>query len=194
MDPVYSTWQAFSQALIIDSPLLSYIDVRYTNFLPLNFTVGEARDIGPRYTCSNELAPIRDESAKVASRYLREHAHKVVQCELVLAEPEAPVQVAEQKAVESSDSSRTHSVPEEMVTYKTLIVSRFILEASQTVQQQPPQRRGPAPPTHPPPSPSSGRTRKRQWVADLTSTSPRDTQIQTPPQPSRGVTIREPPA
>lgn len=95
VDPVYSTWQAFSQALIVDNPLLSYINVRHINFLPPNFTVGEARDIVPRYTCSDELMPIRDESAKVASRYLRECAHDVVQREVVLAKPEAPVQVAE---------------------------------------------------------------------------------------------------
>ena len=38
VDPVYSTWQPFSQALIVDSPLLSYIDVRHANFLPPNFT------------------------------------------------------------------------------------------------------------------------------------------------------------
>ena len=67
VDPVYSTWQAFSQALIVDNSLLSYINIRHTNFLPPNFTVGEARDIGLRYTCTDELAPIRDESAKVAS-------------------------------------------------------------------------------------------------------------------------------
>ena len=130
---MYSTWQAFSQALIVDNPLLSYIDVRHTNFLPPNFTVGEARDIDPRYTCSDELTPIRDESAKVASRYLWERAHEAVQREVVLAETKAPVQVAEQEAVESSDSSRTHSIPEEMVTRKTLTVSHFIPGASQTI-------------------------------------------------------------
>ena len=42
VDPVYSTWQPFSQALIVDSLLLSYIDVRHTNFLPPKFTIGEA--------------------------------------------------------------------------------------------------------------------------------------------------------
>ena len=42
VDSVYSTWQPFSQTLIVDSPLLSYIDVRHANFLPPNFTVGEA--------------------------------------------------------------------------------------------------------------------------------------------------------
>ena len=55
VDPVYSTWQAFSQALIVDSPFLSYIDVQHTNFLPPNFIVGEARDIGLQYTYLDEL-------------------------------------------------------------------------------------------------------------------------------------------
>ena len=131
VDPVYSTWQPFSQALIVDSPLLSYIDVWHANFLPPNFIVGEARDLGLWYTCSDELAPIRDESTEAASRYLQERAHEVVQREVVLAEPENPVQVAAQETAESSDSSRTHSVPEDMVTRKTLTVNRFILGASQ---------------------------------------------------------------
>ena len=78
VDPMYSTWQPFSQALIVDSPLLSYIDVRHTNFLPPNLTLGEARDLGLHYTCSNELAPIRDELAEAASRYLRKRAHEAV--------------------------------------------------------------------------------------------------------------------
>ena len=81
-----------------------------------------------------------------------------------------------------------------MVTRKTLTVSCFIPGASQAVQQQPPQGRVPAPLAHPLPPPPSGRTRKRQWVADLSSTSPREVQVQTPHQPSRGVTIWEPPA
>ena len=80
-----------------------------------------------------------------------------------------------------------------MVTRKTLTVSHFIPGTSQTVQQQPLQGRGQALPAHPPPPPPFERTRKRQWVADLTSISPGDTQVQTPHQPSRGVTIREPP-
>ena len=67
---MYSTWQSFSQALLIDSPLLSYIDVRHSNFLPPKLTVGEAQDFGRRYTCLDELAPIRDESAELASRRL----------------------------------------------------------------------------------------------------------------------------
>ena len=94
--------------------------------------------MGRRYTCSDELAPIRDKSVEVASRYLWEWAHEAIQREVVPVEPEAPAQEAEQEAVESSDSSKTHSVPKEMVTRKILTVSRFIPNASQTVQQQPP--------------------------------------------------------
>ena len=79
LESVYSTWQAFGQALLVDSPLLSYIDVRHTNFLPLRLTVGKARDLNPRYTCSDELAPIRDESAECVSRRRRELTHQQVE-------------------------------------------------------------------------------------------------------------------
>ena len=81
-----------------------------------------------------------------------------------------------------------------MVTRKTLTVSRFIPGASQAVQQQPPQGCVPNPPAYRPPPSPSGRTHKRQRVADLTSTSPGDAQVQTTHQPSKGVTIQEPPA
>ena len=78
VDPMYSTWQSFTQALLVGSPLLSYIDVRYSNFLPPKLTIGEARDLGWRYTCSDKLAPLRDESTKLASCRLRELAHKAI--------------------------------------------------------------------------------------------------------------------
>ena len=79
IEPVYSTWQPFKQALLVDSPLLSYIDVRFVNFLQPKLTTGEAREFGRRYTCSNELAPLRDESAERVSRCLRELAHEAIQ-------------------------------------------------------------------------------------------------------------------
>ena len=79
VDPVYSTWQSFNQNLLVDSPLLSYIDVRDANFLPPKFTVGEAQDLGQRYTCSDKLAPIRDKLAKLASRRLWERAYEPIQ-------------------------------------------------------------------------------------------------------------------
>ena len=74
---VYSTWQSFKQVLLVDSPLLSYIDVRHANFLPPKFTVGEARELGRQYTCSDELALLRDKSAKRMSRHLQELAHAI---------------------------------------------------------------------------------------------------------------------
>ena len=77
-----------------------------------------------------------------------------------------------------------------MVTRKTLSFSRFILGARQTAPQQPPQGHGQTPPAHPPPA----QPRKRPRATKQTSASPSDAQTQTPPQPSRGVTIREPPA
>ena len=70
VEPVYSTWQPFRQALLVDSPLLSYINVRRANFLPPRLTIGEVRELGKRYTCSDELAPLQDESAERVSQHL----------------------------------------------------------------------------------------------------------------------------
>ena len=78
VEPVYFTWQNFKQTLLVDNPLLSYIDVRYANFLPLKLTTGEAREFGRRFTCSDKLAPLRDESAERVSRRLRELAHETI--------------------------------------------------------------------------------------------------------------------
>ena len=49
---VYTTWWP---ALLVDNPLLSYIDVRHASFLPPQLTVGEARDLGPRYTTVHSI-------------------------------------------------------------------------------------------------------------------------------------------
>ena len=93
---VYSTWQPFKQALLVNSPLLSYIDVRHANFLPPRFTVGEARDLGWRYTSSNELAPLQDVLVERVSQRLRELAHALVESEApvqeALAQPDTPVE------------------------------------------------------------------------------------------------------
>ena len=64
---VYFTWQPFGQALLVDSPLLSYINVRHANFLPPRFTVGEARELGLQYTCSDEIVPLQDKPMKRVS-------------------------------------------------------------------------------------------------------------------------------
>ena len=84
-NPVYSTYQSFNQALLVDNPLLSYIDVRHPNILPSSLTVGEARDFGPRKVRAKSLAPLRDTSVEKVSR---NHAiHRLVE------EPQAQVQV-----------------------------------------------------------------------------------------------------
>ena len=96
VEPVYSTWQPFKQALIVDSPLLSYIDVRYVNFLPPKLTTRKAREFGPQFTCSDELVPLRDESAEQASWHLREIAHEAIPQEEQAQEqpiPEDPLAV-----------------------------------------------------------------------------------------------------
>ena len=85
VEPVYSTWQPFKQALLVNNPLLSYIDVQHANFLSPKFTAGEARELDWQYTCSDKLAPLRDESVERVSQHLRELAH-------VPVEEKAPVQ------------------------------------------------------------------------------------------------------
>ena len=146
---VYSTWQSFKQALLVDSPLLSHIDIRHTNFLPPRLTVGEARELGRRYTCSDELAPLRDESAECVSRRLRELTHKPVQEEVLVQEPtqpeepvelEAPVEEAKQFVVDITDLSDTEPLlSEDMVNRRAITIDYFMLGARQVVQQPPSQ-------------------------------------------------------
>ena len=125
VEPVYSTWQPFRQALLVDSPLLSYIDIRHANFIPPRLTVGEAKELGKRYTCSDELAPLRDEFTEHVSRHLREFAHEAIH-EVPVQEPAHPEDPVEFKApvVEAEQFVigllATDSFPyEDMVTRKT---------------------------------------------------------------------------
>ena len=71
----YKTWQPFSQALSVDNPLLSYIDVRHANFLCPSLTIGEAQDLNLRCTTAEDLAPIKDELAERVSWAFREQEH-----------------------------------------------------------------------------------------------------------------------
>ena len=186
LEPIYSTWQAFEQALLVDSPLLSYIDVRHANFLPPRLTVGEARDLGPRYTCSDELTPIRDESAERVSSRRRELAHQQVeQNNPPPAEPKAPAQ-EEEAAAESVQSSGAEP---EMVTRKVMSISRFVPGSQAPKQQQPPLTQVQSPP---PPPPPSSRQRKRPRTVEQAQPGSGDAPTRTPPRPSRGITIREP--
>ena len=178
---------------MVDSPILSYIDVWHANFLPPRFIVGEARELGQRYTCSNELAPPRDKLAERVSRCLHELAHTPVEPEAPIqeapiqpeipAEPEAPIQETEQVAVEFVNSETESDRDEDMVTRKTMTIDHFMPGSKQTTQQQPSQSRGQTPPAPPSPSPPSNRSQKRQLTAEQTLAGQRDAQARTPPPP-----------
>ena len=102
----------------MDSPLLSYIDVWHANFLTPSLTVGEARDLDPRYTTANSIAPVRDDSAERVSQSHRVH--------ILVGESEAPVQVVEPAAIELVNSSETEfGQGKEMVTRCTLTIDWF---------------------------------------------------------------------
>ena len=131
---------------MVDSTLLSYIDIRHANFIPPRLTVGEAKELGKRYTCSDELAPLRDEFTEHVSRHLREFAHEAIH-EVPVQEPahpedpielEASVEEAEQFAIDVTDLSATDSFPrEDMVTRKTMTIDRFVPDARQATQPPP---------------------------------------------------------
>ena len=186
VEPVYSTWQPFKQALLVDSPLLSYIDVRYVNFLPPKLTTGEAREFGRRFTCSDELAPLRDESAELVSRHLREIAHEAIQQEDQVQEqpnPENPPAEPQQQVIEAAALLVEAIQPGgRMVSRKVMTIDRFVPDARQPNQPPPFQGRGQVP--QPPPSSQAIRARKKQKVTDQPSTSPGDAAVQTPPQPT----------
>ena len=60
----YRTWQPFSQAISLDSSLLSYINIKHANFLLPSLTTDEGQDLGPRYITAEDLALVRDESVE----------------------------------------------------------------------------------------------------------------------------------
>ena len=156
-------------------------------------TTEEAREFGRRYTCSDELAPLRDESAERVSRRLRELAHEAIQQEDPVQEqvqPENPVAKPEQPAIEATALSAEDTQPDEnMVSRKVMTIDRFVPGPQQPNQPPPSQGRSQVP--HPPPSSQAGRARKKQKVADQPSTSSGDAAVQTLPQPTGGVVIRE---
>lgn len=121
--PVYSTWQPFRQALLVDSLLLSYIDERHPNFLPPNLTIGEAQDLGPPLARAESLVPVRDASAN--SIFQGRAVHRLVE------ESSAMVQPAKQAEVKSINSSKVEAEQEEgnMVTKRTMTIERFIPSA-----------------------------------------------------------------
>ena len=72
-NPVYTSWQPFSQALLVDNPLLLHIDMQHPYLLPPNLTFGEVRDLSPQYTTAEDLASVRDASVEQASQNRRVH-------------------------------------------------------------------------------------------------------------------------
>ena len=154
-NPLYFTWQSFSQALLVDSPLLSYIDVRHSNLLPppLFLTVGEASDLGPRIVRAKSLVPLKDTSAETVSR--NRFVHRLIE----RLEDPALVRVTELAEAEFVNSLRAESDPgeDEMVTRWVMTIGHFVLSACPTAQQQEPHGRNPTPSSPPPPS----RSRKR---------------------------------
>ena len=98
-NPVYLSWQPFWQALLVDSPLLSYIDVWHPNFLLPNLILGEAQDFGPRIVKAKSLVPMRDNSADLA--FQNRTVHRPI------GEPEAPIQPSGQVAAEFVNSYET---------------------------------------------------------------------------------------
>lgn len=105
--------------MLVDNPLLSYIDVRHAHFLPPSLTIREAWDLAPRYTTVEDHALVRDESTKCVSQSRKTH--------IPVEGPDAPVQVVEPVAVESANPSEAEAdLGEEMVTRRTLTSYRFL--------------------------------------------------------------------
>ena len=155
--PVYKTWQPFSQDLLLDNPLQSYIDVRHANFLPPKLTPGEARDLGSRYITTEDLTPIKDESAKRVSRSHQEHVLLEKQVDLV--------PLVEQEAVEVDPDA-------EMVTRRKMTVSRFFPGSQPSAESQQPQSKGRALPP-----PSSNHAKKKQRLDNQSPKAPGDAPI-----------------
>ena len=64
---MYKTWRPFSQAFLVDSPLLSYIDVQHANLLPPQLMIDKAWDLGPQYINVKDCAQIRGALAELVS-------------------------------------------------------------------------------------------------------------------------------
>ena len=106
----------------MDNPLLSYIDVRHANFLPLQLTVGEARDLGPRYTTADSIDRQR---TLWQILYL-----KAIESTYSSKSKEHQPAVAE--SVNSSGVGTDQD--EEMVTKRTMTIDRFLLGTRPVIQ------------------------------------------------------------
>jgi len=83
--------------------------MQHPHFLPSNLTVGEAKDLGPRYTTVEDLAPVRDASVEQVSQNRRVH--------MPVKELDTPIWVVEPETEEPVNSSEAEfDQGEEMVT------------------------------------------------------------------------------
>ena len=148
VNSVYSTWQSFSESLLVDNLLLSYIDVQHANFLSPSLTTRKALNLNPRYTTAEDLAPMRDESTECMSQSQKSH--------IPVEGPDASTQATEPGAVDPTHSlEATVDLGEEMVTRWALTVDRFLLSTRSASQSQQLLGRDRTPP------PPSGRAKKK---------------------------------
>ena len=160
------------------APLLSYIDVRHTNFLPPSLRVGEARDLGPKYTTAEDLTFMRHDSAEHVSQSHR--AHTCWRAWGLGASSRASIA----ELVNSSDVEVSQG--EKMVKRKAMTIDRFFPGACLAAQSHSQGK------DHTPPSPPAGHAKMKQRVGDQLPQVPSDAPSRTPPQVLGGITIREP--
>lgn len=106
---------------MVDNLLLSYIDVRHTNFLMPFLTVGEARDLGLRYTTLENLALVRDKSAEHVSQSRKVH--------VPIEHLKAQARATEPEATEVEQDAN-------MVTRRKMTADRFLPGTHPTAQSQ----------------------------------------------------------
>lgn len=110
----------FGQALLLDNPLLFYIDVRHLNLFPPNLIVGEAQDLGPLLVREDSLVPMRDASIDLVFQGRAVH--------ISIEEPRAEVQPADQAKAESVHFSEAEAEQGkgEMVVKRTMTIDRYL--------------------------------------------------------------------
>lgn len=116
------------QALTVNSPLLSYINIWHQGFLPPRLTVGEARDLGPQLIRVGSLVPVREGSTNTVFHSRTEH--------IPVEQPPEGAQAIEQVEVESVDSSgvEAEDPSEEMVVCRNMTANQFLLGGRTTTQ------------------------------------------------------------
>lgn len=106
--------------------------------LPLSLTVGEVRDLGPQYTTTNSLAPIRDASVDIVSQSHRAH--------VPIKELEASVQVAKPAADKSVNSWEEEAGQGKEMVKKRMTINQLFPSTRPAAQPQHPQSRDQTPP------------------------------------------------